>query len=336
MVLDLLITLVAFALFIYGGFCIVLYMMSGHSDSPLEMSPSDRKKNFMKGVVAIIAAIGVLIVTTMLTIVPAGSVGVKDTFGVVDTEVFQSGLYLKSPFTDVIPMSTQSKKYIDYGSSDVATIVALSNDGLSTTMGIAVNYHLNPALISKLYKNVGVGYEAVAMVNPIHSVPRDLISKYDTKTLYSASVAGSTDRAKLEQELYSGIQERIEGVGVPGSVVIEQVSIRNIDFPQAYKDTITSKMNMDTDIAKKKLEVTLQELEASRVRAQAQGIADKQRIEADGAAYANAKIASSVTKESLQWYSIKMMESHPGAVYYIPIGQDGIFHPELVQQVATK
>jgi hypothetical protein len=127
-------------------------------------------------------------------------------------------------------------------------------------MGIAVTYHVNPTQITKLYKNVGTDYSGVIMVNPIHSVPRDMISKYDTKTLYSASVAGSTDRAKLEQELYSGIQERIEGVGVPGSVVIEQVSIRNIDFPQAYKDTITSKMNMDTDIAKKKLEVTVDEL----------------------------------------------------------------------------
>lgn len=336
MALDFILAAAALILLLYGAFCVALYLLSGRGDSPIEMSPPDRKRNLVKGIIVITLSIGLVVLTTMLTIVPAGNVGVRNTFGVVDEDVFQSGLYLKSPFTDVIPMSIQSKKYMDYGSSDVATIIALSNDGLSTTMGIAVNYHLNPALVSKLYKNVGTGYESVAMVNPIHSVPRDLISKYDTKTLYSASVAGSADRARLEQELYSGIQERIEGVGVPGSVVIEQVSIRNIDFPQAYKDTITSKMNMDTDIAKKKLEVTLQELEASRVRAQAQGIADKQRIEADGAAYANEKIASSVTKESLQWYAIKMMESHPGAVYYIPIGQDGLFHPELVQQVAQK
>lgn len=247
-----------------------------------------------------------------VTSVPAGSVGVQDTYGTVSDDVLQSGIHLKSPFTNVVAMSTRTMKYMDYGSSDTATITALSNDGLTTTMGIAVNYHLSPDKAATVYKNVGVDYPSVVMVNPIHAIPRDLISKYDTKTLYSASSEGSVDRARLEQELYDGIQRDINRVGVPNSVVIEQVSIRNIKFPDIYTTAIENKMKMDTEIAQKELEVKKQEMEANRMRAEAQGIADS-----------NAIIKQSLTPEYLEWYWINSMEKNPKAIY-VPIGNNGI------------
>lgn len=239
-----------------------------------------------------------------ITVVPAGSVGVKDTFGNVDSDVLQSGIHLKNPFTKVVPMSVRTQKYMDYGSSDTATITALSNDGLSTTMGVAVNYHLNPNKASDIYKSVGEDYAAIVMVNPIHSTPRDLISKYDTKTLYSASSEGSSDRAKLEQELFDGIQHGINSIGVKDSIVIEQVSIRNIDFPPVYKTAIENKMKMDTEIKQKELEVRKQEMEAQRQIAEANGIAEANKI-----------IAGSLSPEYLQWYWIQSMEKNPKAIY---------------------
>lgn len=272
-------------------------------------------------------------VTNLLVTVDAGTVGVVKTFGIVESTTLEPGLHLKNPFTEVIPMSTRTAKYMDYGKSDVATITALSNDGLETTMGIAVNYHINPDKAPELYKRVGTDYEGVVMVNPIHSVPRDMISKYDTKTLYSASQEGSTDRAKLEQELYRSIEDRINELGVRNSITIEQVSIRNIDFVQTYKDSIASKMKMDTEIQQKKLEVEKQKMEAERVSAEAEGIANKARIEAQGKADAarieaqgvsdaSAKI-SSVSGNYLQWYYTQTMKDNPRAVY-IPVGNNGL------------
>lgn len=267
-----------------------------------EDNPFKTISKIIFGVALVLLAIGLS--GWVITVVPAGYVGVKDTFGVVDTDVFQSGIYLKSPFTSVIPMSTRTMKYIDYGSNDVATITALSNDGLSTSMGIAVNYHISPDKAPAVYKNVGVNYQDIVMVNPIHSVPRDLISKYDTKTLYSASSEGSADRAKLESELYNGIQKNIDAMGVKDSIVIEQVSIRNIDFPAVYKTAIEQKMKMDTEIAQKELEVKKQDMESNRMRSEAQGIADSNKI-----------ISSSLTKEYLEWYWIQSMEKNPKVIY---------------------
>jgi len=258
---------------------------------------------------AVIAIIAVWM--TCIAVVPAGTVGIKNTFGVVEDTTFQPGLHIKSPFTDVISMSTRTQKYMDYGNSDTATITALSNDGLSTSMGIAINYHINPDKATEVYKIVGEDYQSVIMVNPIHSVPRDMISKYDTKTLYSASQTGASDRAKLENELYLGISERINEMGVRDSIVIEQVSIRNIDFPDVYKNAIVNKMKMDTEIAEKELEVRKQEMEAKRVI-----------VQAEGTAKANDIIKQSLTPEYLQWYWIETMKSNPKTIY-VPIGETG-------------
>jgi regulator of protease activity HflC (stomatin/prohibitin superfamily) len=265
----------------------------------------------------------VLIFGFFTTAVPAGNVGIQDTFGSVSDQVLPPGFHLKGPFTGVAMMSTRTTKYIDYGSGDKATITALSHDGLTTTMGIAVNYHINPGKAVDLYKNVGTDYMNVVMVNPIHSVPRDLISKYDTKTLYSASLEGSTDRAKLEQELYSGISERLNAIGVRDSIVIEQVSIRDIDFPQVYKDAITSKMKMDTEIQQKQLEVQRQKMEAERVVAEAEGEANANVARAKGEAEANRIRTASLSNILLQYTWIQTMKDNPKAIY-IPVGENGL------------
>jgi regulator of protease activity HflC (stomatin/prohibitin superfamily) len=245
------------------------------------------------------------------------------TFGIVDDKILQPGLHIKNPVTEVIPISTRTLKYMDYGKSDVATITALSNDGLTTTMGVAITYHVNPKKVQDLYKTVGTDYEGVIMVNPIHSVPRDMISKYDTKTLYSASKEGSSDRAKLERELFSTIQDRINEIGVTDSIIIEQASIRNIDFDQKYKDSISTKMETDTAIQTKVKEVAIAEAEAKKAVATAEGEANAMRVRAQGRADA-ARIEAAGTKDAMRTIGednyaailfIQTMKDNPRAIY---------------------
>jgi prohibitin 1 len=275
------------------------------------------------GIIILLILAAIFVWVTMVAVVPAGYVGVKDTFGVVDKDVFQSGIHLKSPFTGVIPMSIQTQKYMDYGAADVAKIDGLSNEGLPVSMGIAVNYHLDPTKASDVYKSVGEKYENVILVNPIHAVPRDIIAQYDVKTLYSASAPGSPDRVRVEGQLFDGIGASVNRVGVKDAVVIEQVYIRNIDLPQTLKDAISNKLKMEQEIAQKNFEVQKQEKESDRMRAEAQGIADANKI-----------IANSLTPSYLEWYTIEMMKMHSGATYFIPIDSNGRVNPNIVIPVA--
>jgi regulator of protease activity HflC (stomatin/prohibitin superfamily) len=260
-----------------------------------------------------------MVVMGCFTTVPAGNVGVADTFGVVDDNVLQPGLHFKWPWTGVTMMSGQTQKYLDYGNTDTATITALSNEGLSVSMAIAVNYHLDTTKSTEVYKKVGPNYQNIVMVNPIHAVPRDIISKYDAKTLYSASQPGTADRAKIENELYDGIQRGINSGGVKDSVVIEQVFIREIKLPQTLMDSIAMKLSMEQQIAQKQFEVQKQEAESNRMRAEARGISDANKI-----------ISGSLTQAYLEWYGIEMMKNHQGATYFIPVDSSGRYNPQTV------
>ena len=328
-ILEIIVALFAVILMVIGGFMFI----TSFTSSTRELAEDKRKTVRWIGAILLIVAFLLFFSSMFYVIVDAGTVGVQKTFGIVDSQVMEPGLHLKNPFTEITEMSTRTMKYMDYDKTDVATITALSHDGLSTSMGIAVTYHIVPAKVTQVYKQVGMDYSGVIMVNPIHSVPRDMISSYDTKTLYSASQEGSTDRAKLEQELHDGIQKRIDEIGVPGSIVIEQASIRNIDFDAVYKTSIANKMKMDTEIQEKEKEVQKQQAEARRVAAEAEGTANKARIEAQGKADA-ARIEAQDVKDAadkigmvsdqyIQWYFLQTMRDNPKAIY-IPIGEDGL------------
>lgn len=261
----------------------------------------------------VVAIVGLFLFVIFFTAsVPAGAVGIQDTFGSVSDKVLQPGFHIKGPFTSIVPMSTRTQKYMDYGTQDVATITALSNEGLSVSMGVAVNYHINPEKAVELYKKVGPGYESVIMVNPIHSVPRDLISKYDAKTLYSAAIQGSPDRAIIERELYEGIRVRINNMGVKDSIIVEDTFIRNIQLPAIVTTAIENVKKMEQESQQKDFEIQKQVKEAQRMREEAQGIADANRI-----------ISGSLTGNYLNWYWIESMKSNPKTVY-IPVGENGL------------
>lgn len=290
-----------------------------------EMGNEPRKFGIgIGGILIILFVIAVFVWMTMVTVVPAGYVGVKDTFGNVDKDVLLSGIHLKSPFTSVIPMSIQTQTYLDYdGKSDVATIVGLSNEGLSVTMGIAANYHLDPSKAVDVYKQVGKNYESVILNNPVHSVPRDLISKYEVKTLYSAGISGTPDRLKIETELATGIQDSINRVGVKDSIYIEQVYIRTIDPPEAIKNAIAAKLKSEQERDQERFEVQKMEITAEKMRAEGRGIADRNKL-----------ITESLTPEYIAWYTVEMMKAHPGATYFIPIDSSGRVNPNIVIPVA--
>jgi prohibitin 1 len=299
-----------------------------------KMSDSDEqiiKTGFFGILKLIVSALVVLFILACISgifvSVPAGNVGVADTFGQVDPVPWQPGLHIKAPWTSIVMFSTQTQKYYDSGSpgdSDVAQIQALSNEGLSITMEIAVNYHLVPEDAPSLYKTVGTSYQTVVMKPPIHSVPRDIISKYDAMTLYSASSSNNTEgRVQIEQQLYDGISKGIlKEDGSSRGIVIESVFLRNVILPKSITDAIEAKQSMQQQIQEKSFEVEKQRMEADRMREEAKGISDANKI-----------IANSLTSSYLEWYTIEMMKNHQGATYFIPVGTDGRAHPEIVLPV---
>lgn len=295
------------------------------------VSLGEKKQNMsessgiLKLFVCVLAIIAIVwIALTCVVAVPAGTVGVKDTFGTVDNDVMQPGLQVKNPFTKIVVFSTKTMKYIE-GGNDVVTITALSNEGLTVSMGIAVNYHILPSMAPTLYNTVGENYPDIIMKQPIHSVPRDIISKYDARTLYSAGKsADNPDRAKIEQELYDGISKgMIDTLGKQRGVIVENVYIRNIALPDTVTKSIENKMKTDQEIETIKLEVLKAEQGAKVKIAEAHGVAESNRI-----------IANSITPQYLQWYWVENQKTNPNVIYVVP--SDSPYPFNIVKDIDNK
>jgi regulator of protease activity HflC (stomatin/prohibitin superfamily) len=322
--LEFLLSAVGFIAVIIG----IAMIVGSYLSSDRDMDKDGKSTARRLGTIVVIIGILMAFASSCFVIVPAGNVGVADTFGVVGQTPLQPGLHVKLPWTDVYMFTTQVQKYYDTttgGDKDVAQIDALSNEGLKVTMDIAVNYHIDGNMAPELYRTVGLDYQNVIMKPPVHSVPRDLISKYDAKTLYSASSGNGTEnRAKIEQDLFTGISHQVlDESGQSRGIVIEQVYLRNIVLPTTLTTAIESKLSMEQQIQQKQFEVQKQNMESDRMRAEAQGIADANKI-----------IANSLTQSYLEWYAIEMMKSHTGATYFIPINSDGRYSPNPVIPIA--
>lgn len=280
--------------------------------------PPRRPANPERRIILVVAGvIGIIILLlfagSFVTVIPAGCVGVKDTFGVVDSDVFQPGLHLKNPFTDVVVYSTRTQAYQE--SSDTISLDILSNEGLKVTVDLTVLYHIVPEEAPHIYKTVGTSYQDIIMRPPVHSVPRDIISRYDAKTLYSANTQDSPDRLRIENDIKSELVSRINAISNENSIgrgiVIEQVAIRNIVLPPVVTSAIENKLSMEQQIQQKQFEVDREKEEANRKIAEATGIAEANRI-----------ISNSINDQYLKWYWLQNLKEHTSTAY-LQLGEDG-------------
>jgi prohibitin 1 len=280
--------------YILAGFLAVVVL--GLSIKALESSNSTGNGISAKSFAAlIIGAIVVVAILMAITVVPAGHVGVKDTFGNVDNTVFQPGIHLKNPVTNVVSMSVKTQEKTE----DYAT---LTNEGLDVSIDLTVLYSLKPNEAPTIYKTVGTNYENVIITPTVRSVVRDVIAEFDAKSIYNE------DRAiiatKISERLIPDLEER--------GILVESVLIRGATLPQKIKDAIEAKKEAEQKIAQKEYEVQTAEMEARRKIVEAQGIADSQAI-----------IDNSLTEAYLKWYWIDGLKDNENVIY-VPIGNDGI------------
>jgi regulator of protease activity HflC (stomatin/prohibitin superfamily) len=274
---------------------------------------SDNNAAIRKLLIVLVAVIiAIVILTSCIVVIDAGNVGVANTFGNVDSNAWYPGIHIKNPFTAIHSMSVRTQAYTE-GNTNTFAVAGLSNEGLPVTLDITMVYHLMPSKAPELYSTVGLDYQSVLFEQAMRSVPRDVIAKYDVKTLYSAGSADSPDRSMIEQELKEGLDTKIN---TPDrGIVIETVSLRHVGLPKTFTDAIEAKMQMETKIQTKENEIAVQQMEYKRAMVEATQIKDYQNTIAEG-----------ISDQFIKWKSLETLEkvgSH-GNMVIVTDGQAGM------------
>jgi regulator of protease activity HflC (stomatin/prohibitin superfamily) len=215
-----------------------------------------------------------------LRTVPAGHVGVKDFFGSVAAGALAPGIHVVVPLTRVVRMSVQTQEM-----KEVAEVP--SREGLILSLETSLLYQLDPAKAAEIYKTVGADYAGTIVEPQFRSAIREITASYEAKALYSA------ERERIAGEIFTLFRRLASDRGI----VVHQVLLRKIGLPPVVASAIQEKLRREQEAEQMKFVLQKEQQEAERKRIEAQGIADFQRIVAQG-----------ISAQLLEWKGIEATE----------------------------
>ncbi len=232
------------------------------------------------GLALLVVGLVVFLFVGPLRTVPAGHVGVKDFFGQVSPQTLPAGIRLVVPFTSVVKMSIQTQEIKE--TADVP-----SQEGLILSLETSLLFQLDPAKTADIYRTVGSNYVGTIVEPQFRSAIREITASYEAKALYSA------EREKIANEIFT-LFRRLAG---DRGIVVQQVLLRKIGLPPVVANAIQEKLRREQEAEQMKFVLQKEQQEAERKRIEAQGIADFQRIVAQG-----------ISPQLLEWKGIEATE----------------------------
>src|SRR5262249_9766139 len=231
-------------------------------------------------VVLLLAGFIVLLVGGPFRTVTAGHVGVKDFFGQVSSSVLSPGINIVMPLTRVVRMSVQTQEIKEVAEGP-------SQEGLIVTLEASLLFQLDPAKAVDIYRTVGSEYIGTIVEPQFRSALREVTATYDAKALYSSQ------RDKIATEILELFRRLVSDRGI----VVQQVLLRRVGLPPMLANAIQEKLKREQEAEQMKFVLQKEQQEAERKRIEAQGIADFQRIVAQG-----------ISSQLLEWKGIEATE----------------------------
>ena len=197
--------------------------------------------------------------------VRTGHVGVVTVFGRVTGTTMSEGIHLVNPLARVqeLDIKTQEAK---------ERAAVPSKEGLIMGLEASVLYHLDPARAAEVYQRVGTEYRDVLLVPNFRSAIRAVTAANLASTLYSDA------REAVARQILTDLQTAVQ----PRGVVIENVLLRDLQFPDTLKQAIEAKQQAQQEAQRMEFVLQRERQEAERKRVEAQGIKDFQNVVTEG------------------------------------------------------
>ena len=263
----------------YGGFQKVEVEVTEH---PLrKYSSLSILGGFILGILCLILG--------MVSNVPTGHTGVVSVFGKVKDETLDSGIHIVAPWEDVIKMDNRVQKA-------TVELSCFSSDIQEVKVTYTLNFQINKAAASQIYKTIGKDYYVVTIAPAVAESVKVVIAKYTAEELIGTreALALTIEENLDEQLLYFNIE-------------LVSTSIEDIDFTDSFTNAVEAKQVADQKAKQAKIEQEQAKMEANYKKdiaeieanaaaevavIQAQADMEVAKIGADSAEYQGKKEAS--------------------------------------------
>jgi len=212
--------------------------------------------------------------------IPTGNVGVLTLFGRVTGDVLGEGIHLINPLKSVQKLSVQTQSVKE--SANVP-----SNEGLILALDTSLLFRLDKAKAAQVFQTVGDDYAAKIVEPTLRAAIRASTSSHTANALYTNA------RELVQQQIQDELTTQLAVRGV----IVEAVLLRDVQLPAMLKSSIEAKQQAEQDALRMSFILQKEKQEAERKRIEAQGIADFQKIVAQG-----------ISTQLLEWKGIEATE----------------------------
>ena len=229
------------------------------------------------------AALIVLVLILLLastTSIPTGHVGVLTLFGKVTGDVLSEGIHLINPLKSVQKLSIQTQAVKESANTP-------SNEGLMLALDTSLLFHLDRSKAAVVFQTVGENYAEKIVEPTLRSAIRGSTSAHSAAALYTNA------RELVQQQIQDELTTQLASRGI----VVEAVLLRDVQLPAMLKSSIEAKQQAEQDALRMNFILQKEKQEAERKRIEAQGIADFQKIVAQG-----------ISPQLLEWKGIEATE----------------------------
>lgn len=211
-------------------------------------------------------------------------------------EVSEPGLHFKIPFFDSVKEISVATDTVMFDG-----LPAYSKDQQAATLRVSVSFHVDPSQVADLYKTYG---SIENMVNRLISrhVPTQVENTFGQYT----AIRAVQDRVTFVSDTMKAVRQH-----AVGPVQIESLQIENIDFSDAYEQTIEDRMKaeiqvktrqqmLETEKVQAEIRITQANAEAESKLAQARADAEATRLRGEAEADAiKARAAALASNQNL-------------------------------------
>jgi regulator of protease activity HflC (stomatin/prohibitin superfamily) len=225
-------------------------------------------KNSQRGVAAVVWSAGLVLLCLLayigspLAIVSAGQRGVLTTMGKPSEEVYAEGLHFIIPFVQRMNIMDVHMARNE-GQGDAA-----SKDLQSVQVKVILNYHLDPAAVSRAFKDIASSTDEVAarVIDPARpEAVKAVTARFTAEELV-------TRRTEVRDQIAALLREKMQRHGL----ILDEFAIVNFSFSQSFSSAIEAKVRAEQEKLKADRDLQRIQVEAEQriasARAEAEGL----------------------------------------------------------------
>ncbi|MEC7265655.1 MAG: prohibitin family protein [Bacteroidota bacterium] len=246
----------------------------------------------------------IILISKSAVTIGSGEAGVLyRTFGdgvVTDEPPLGEGFHLVAPWNKVFIYEVRQQEVFE-------KMKVLSSNGLDIQLDASAWFQPKYEFLGKLHQEKSEQYKDRILLPAIRSAARSVVGRYTPEQLYSSK------RDAIQNEIFEETKNIVDGQYIQ----LNEILVRDVTLPNTIKEAIERKLKQEQESLEYEFRLVTAQKEAEKVRIEAQGKADANRI-----------LSASLTDKILQDKGIEatlMLAQSPNTkVVVVGSGNDGL------------